>query len=81
MAELGASAYDGALVILYPLLLLVASLWLFHRWQQTTRLHKLGNIIPGPRPLPFIGNALWLIGLNHSGKLDECSRFVIVPHY
>ncbi|KAJ2950505.1 hypothetical protein O0L34_g8749 [Tuta absoluta] len=49
-------------LIFYPLVILASGLWLFHRWQQKSRLYVLGNKIPGPMALPIFGNALLAIG-------------------
>lgn len=45
-------------------LVLVASV-LFHMWMQSRRYVKLGNMIPGPRAYPLIGNANMLLGKSH----------------
>uniref|UniRef100_A0A1Q3FRH5 Putative cytochrome p450 n=2 Tax=Culex tarsalis TaxID=7177 RepID=A0A1Q3FRH5_CULTA len=45
-------------------LVLVASV-LFHVWMQSRRYVKLGNLIPGPRAYPLIGNANMLLGKSH----------------
>ncbi|KAL4714491.1 hypothetical protein ACJJTC_017786 [Scirpophaga incertulas] len=49
-------------VIFYALLLVATALWILHRWQQQTRLFKMGNMLPGPPTLPFIGNAHLALG-------------------
>ncbi|KAI5634332.1 cytochrome p450 domain-containing protein [Phthorimaea operculella] len=49
-------------LIFYPLVIFASGLWLFHRWQQKSRLYVLGNKIPGPMALPIFGNALMAIG-------------------
>lgn len=46
----------------YPLVLLATGLWLLYRWQQQSKLHKLGNKLPGPLPIPLFGNALLAFG-------------------
>lgn len=45
-------------------LVLVASV-LFHVWMQSRRYVKLGNMIPGPKAYPLIGNANMLLGKSH----------------
>ncbi|CAG4941257.1 unnamed protein product [Colias eurytheme] len=49
-------------LIFYPLVLLATGLWLLYRWQQQSRLHKLGNKLPGPMAIPVFGNALLAFG-------------------
>lgn len=55
--------------VVFMTLVLVATA-LFHFWMQTRRYVKLGNMIPGPRAYPLIGNANMLLGLSH----DEIMR-------
>ncbi|XP_053699360.1 cytochrome P450 4g15-like [Sabethes cyaneus] len=50
--------------------LAVVATALFHLWMQTRRYVKLGNLIPGPKAYPLIGNANMLLGLSH----DEIMR-------
>nr|QKY88960.1 cytochrome P450 CYP4G9 [Athetis dissimilis] len=45
-------------LLFYPLVILASCVWLIHRWQQQTRLYRMGNIIPGPPTVPILGNAL-----------------------
>lgn len=52
----------------YPLVLLATGLWLLYRWQQQSKLHKLGNKLPGPLPIPLFGNALLALGKKPEGK-------------
>nr|ARA91599.1 cytochrome P450 monooxygenase [Pieris rapae] len=49
-------------LIFYPLILLATGLWLLYRWQQQSRIYKLGNKLPGPIALPVFGNALLALG-------------------
>ncbi|XP_063374722.1 cytochrome P450 4g15-like [Cydia amplana] len=46
----------------YPLLVLASGLWLLYRWQQSSRLYKMGNKLPGPMAVPIFGNALLALG-------------------
>ncbi|XP_055522457.1 cytochrome P450 4g15-like [Wyeomyia smithii] len=50
--------------------LAVVATALFHFWMQSRRYVKLGNLIPGPKAYPLIGNANMLLGLSH----DEIMR-------
>ena len=42
--------------ILLPLLTVFITLFAVHYWMQNRRTGKLGNKIPGPPTLPFIGD-------------------------
>nr|QGA73293.1 cytochrome P450 CYP4G15-like protein [Spodoptera frugiperda]ULR85514.1 cytochrome P450 [Spodoptera frugiperda] len=48
--------------IFYGLVAVVSGLWMIHRWQQQSRLFRLGNVLPGPEAVPFFGNALLALG-------------------
>lgn len=50
--------------------LAVVATGLFHIWMQSRRYVKLGNLIPGPKAYPLIGNANMLLGLRN----DEIMR-------
>ncbi|OWR43028.1 cytochrome P450 4G49, partial [Danaus plexippus plexippus] len=50
--------WNSTRLYFYPLVILATSLWLLYRWQQQTKMYKLGNKIPGPMALPIFGNAL-----------------------
>ncbi|KAJ8727105.1 hypothetical protein PYW08_015502 [Mythimna loreyi] len=54
--------YVGFARFVYPLLFITTVLWLIHRWQQQSRIFKLGNVLPGPAGLPFFGNAHMAFG-------------------
>lgn len=61
-------SYNTTKLIFYPLVLLATGLWLLYRWQQQSRLHKMGNQLPGPLPIPLFGNALLALGKKPEGK-------------
>ncbi|XP_059618539.1 cytochrome P450 4g15-like [Phlebotomus argentipes] len=71
------SMVEGRLAFFSPLMLpLIAttlSLLLVYMWQQSRRIAKMGNALPGPPTLPFVGNAHILVGKNHS----EIFEFVL----
>ncbi|CAH1635308.1 unnamed protein product [Spodoptera littoralis] len=48
--------------VFYALVAVVSGLWMIHRWQQQSRLFRLGNVLPGPEGVPFFGNALLALG-------------------
>lgn len=48
--------------------LIVTVVTLYHLWQQTTDSWKYGMEMPGPKPLPLIGNAHMIVGKSNSGK-------------
>nr|ACZ97414.1 cytochrome P450 CYP4G48 [Zygaena filipendulae] len=54
--------YSTSRLVFYPLLLFASGLWLLYRWQQQSRLFKMGNRLPGPMALPLFGNALLAVG-------------------
>lgn len=57
-------------------LVVVASV-LFHLWMQSRRYVKLGNMMPGPKAYPLIGNANMLLGKSH----DEIMKRAIELSY
>lgn len=50
-------------------LLVIVSLTLAHFYHENTHKAKLANQMPGPRALPFIGNALMVLGLKNNHHL------------
>ncbi|XP_013185741.2 cytochrome P450 4g15 [Amyelois transitella] len=62
--------YGYSRLIFYPLLLLATGLWLFHRWQQQSKIFILGNKIQGPSTIPFLGNTLLALGKTPSDILE-----------
>nr|XP_021183869.2 cytochrome P450 4g15-like [Helicoverpa armigera]WRX06070.1 CYP4G10 [Helicoverpa armigera] len=63
---------DTQWLVFYPLLLITTVLWLIYRWQQQTRLFKLGNVLPGPRCVPFFGNGLLALGKQPDQVVKFC---------
>lgn len=60
------SGFSFPMVI--PLIALTVGLALIHFYLETRRMAKLGNRIPGPPTLPFIGNAHYVLNKTHHGK-------------
>ncbi|GLV37198.1 Cytochrome P450 4g15 [Carabus blaptoides fortunei] len=50
------SVPTNSMGIALPLIVVTAVLCALYYWQQSTRKFQLGNKLPGPRSLPFIGN-------------------------
>lgn len=69
-ATVGEQIYKPLLAssIFYPLLAICGILTLIHFWQQSLRHVKMGNKLPGPTPLPVVGNALEAFMLGPNGK-------------
>ncbi|CAH0628740.1 unnamed protein product [Chrysodeixis includens] len=57
-------------LVFYSLLLLATGIWLFHRWQKQSRLHRMGDLLPGPAYFPLFGNALLAL------KFNKPERFI-----
>uniref|UniRef100_A0A2A4JM80 Cytochrome P450 n=1 Tax=Heliothis virescens TaxID=7102 RepID=A0A2A4JM80_HELVI len=45
-------------LVFYPLVIIASCVWVFHRWQQQSRIYRMGNVLPGPTAFPLFGNAL-----------------------
>lgn len=52
--------------LMIPLIGVTIALALAHFYLQYRRIAQLGNKIPGPATLPFIGNALLVINKTHN---------------
>ncbi|CAD7091338.1 unnamed protein product [Hermetia illucens] len=60
--------------IMMTLMATVIGLVITYWWQQSKRYVKLGNRIPGPPKVPFIGNAHYFIGKNHNEIMEMALR-------
>lgn len=70
-------------LIMFAILVIVA----IHVYYKSQESFKLGILIPGPDPLPILGNALMALGRTPNGKLPtsmlqldqtKCDNFVIL---
>lgn len=55
----------------YILLTTTIVLWFVHWWKQQSHIFKLGNSLPGPSGIPFLGNALIALGRTPNGKFSD----------
>lgn len=62
----------------YILLTTTLVLWFVHWWRQQSHFFKLGNSIPGPSGLPFLGNALIALGRTPNGELVFFFFYLII---
>ncbi|XP_063223601.1 cytochrome P450 4g15-like [Bacillus rossius redtenbacheri] len=66
-------------VLFYPLLVLSAVLAAYYYYQQQTRFVKLGNEIPGPQPLPFVGSLHELASVKTPNEIMERALVLAKP--
>ncbi|KAL4714434.1 hypothetical protein ACJJTC_017729 [Scirpophaga incertulas] len=66
--------FEGRLVF-YSLLLVLISLLYVYRRQRYSRMYKLGNKIPGPIALPFLGNVLSTLGVGNTDIVKICMYY------
>lgn len=64
------TAGDYTFPLLLPIVFVIVSLTLLHVYLQSRRIARIGNKIPGPPPLPIIGNAHLVWNKTHNGKLN-----------
>lgn len=76
--------------VFYSLLIPAALLWFVYWRLSRRRLYELAEKLPGPKGLPFIGNALDLTGTSHSKwslmntnqqQLNPCARKEVTTWY
>lgn len=54
--------------LLLPLIAITIGTVLLYWWQQTKRMVRMANKIPGPPTLPILGNAHYVLGKTHNGN-------------
>jgi len=69
LVEASHLGYFSPLVL--PLIATTIVLCVAYWWQENKYLAKMGNKIPGPPRLPFIGNAHYFIGKTHNQILEK----------
>lgn len=57
--------------LLLPLIGIFVSLTVYHFYQQSRRQTKMGDKIPGPPTIPFLGNAHYFFKKHNHGKLQQ----------
>lgn len=57
-----------AFPLLLPLIAITIGTVLLYWWQQTKRMVRMANKIPGPPTLPILGNAHYVLGKTHNGN-------------
>ncbi|XP_015114495.1 cytochrome P450 4g15 [Diachasma alloeum] len=64
--------------LFYPLVFIVAGLWALHWYIENLRIVRMGNKLPGPKTVPFFGNALLAWGVAPEDVLGEVMKYI---HY
>lgn len=70
----------GLSPLLIPLTSTILILSVFYWYQQQSHIFKLGNKIPGPTPLPFLGNALLILAVPSGDQLLK-KAFELINYY
>ncbi|OXU28285.1 hypothetical protein TSAR_003383 [Trichomalopsis sarcophagae] len=63
--------------LFWPLVLIAAALAAVHYYIETSRIVRLGNKLPGPKTVPFFGNALMALGVQPKDVLTEVMKYDI----
>lgn len=58
----------GFSTILIPILFVILAVTAIHAYYKSQESFKLGIRIPGPEPIPILGNALMAVGKSPNGK-------------
>ncbi|XP_014208573.1 cytochrome P450 4g15-like [Copidosoma floridanum] len=62
------------MAIFWPLVLIAAALAATYYYIETSRIVKYGNKLPGPKTVPFFGNALLALGVQPKDALNEALK-------
>ncbi|XP_044019149.1 cytochrome P450 4g15-like [Aphidius gifuensis] len=62
--------------LLYPLVLIIVTLWILHYYIENMRIVRMGNKLPGPKTVPFFGNALLAYGVQPRDVLNVVMEYV-----
>jgi cytochrome P450 family 4 len=57
-----------------PITSIALILWAFHLWQTSSRSYKLALKLPGPPPIPFLGNAHLVMSLGKQKIFEEAIK-------
>ncbi|CAD6208793.1 GSCOCT00003601001.2-RA-CDS [Cotesia congregata] len=60
----------------YPLVFIAATLAFVHFYMENMRIVKMGNKIPGPKTVPFFGNALIALGVHPKDVLNTVLQYL-----
>ncbi|XP_058800839.1 cytochrome P450 4g15-like [Phymastichus coffea] len=63
--------------IFWPLVIVVGALTALYYYMETSRMVKMGNKLPGPKTVPFFGNALLAWGVKPEDVLTEVLKYDI----
>lgn len=63
--------FSAVFVVVSFMILAVTCIHVFYKSQES---FKLGLQIPGPEPIPILGNALMAIGKTPNGKRNLCDE-------
>ncbi|XP_034952015.1 cytochrome P450 4g15-like [Chelonus insularis] len=60
----------------YPLFLIIGSLWAIHWYLENLRMVKMGKKLPGPKTVPFFGNALIALNVHPKDILNTLYKYI-----
>lgn len=61
----------GFSAVLIVILFVILTVTAIHYYYKTQESYQLGSRIPGPDPIPILGNALMALGKTPNGKLNS----------